>query len=218
MLLNCKLINLETHAFNIVILSILSLLPFFTVMLDLVFFWNFSWGLCYYVATYWQYLGIFLEQTEKSVGLLAQIDEHSLAWIHNSADWTQDSACTTFTSCACGETSENCRRHKRSIPAMSTGIKDGRGVNDIMKYPWMVFIFNRLEGTSNIANSATQFNLLDLMKSFWNKISGDTLKSDSLSHEFWYLDNQLTCLDCGGVCAQGGISAHQDSIWSFTSV
>ena len=101
---------------------------------------------------------------------------------------------------------------------MSTGIKDGRGVNDIMKYPWMVFIFNRLEGTSNIANSATQFNLLDLMKSFWNKISGDTLKSDSLSHEFWYLDNQLTCLDCGGVCAQGGISAHQDSIWSFTSV
>ena len=60
-------------------------------------------------------LGIFKEQLPKQddieglppppaegPALFNQLDADAVNWIMNNADWTQDSACNTFTSCLCG--------------------------------------------------------------------------------------------------------------------
>ena len=60
-------------------------------------------------------LGIFKEQLpqqatieglpkppDEGPALFNQLDADTVNWIMNNADWTQDSACNTFTSCMCG--------------------------------------------------------------------------------------------------------------------
>ena len=76
-------------------------------------------------------VGIYLEQTDKQVAVLAHLDEETLEWIHNYADWTQDTDCRLFSSCACGTTDmrdsdgkvwtkkEDKRKRKRSVNAQN---------------------------------------------------------------------------------------------------
>ena len=60
-------------------------------------------------------LGIFKEQLpqqdtieglpappDEGPALFNQLDADAVNWIMDNADWTQDSACNTFTSCLCG--------------------------------------------------------------------------------------------------------------------
>ena len=74
-------------------------------------------------------------------------------WIVETAEWTQDSTCYTFTSCSCGVPSaaasgQPVPRHKRSADFLSqkpsNRILHGTDVPD-SKYPWEVIIFNRLK-------------------------------------------------------------------------
>ena len=76
-------------------------------------------------------VGIYLEQTDKQVAVLAHLDDETLEWIHNYADWTQDTDCRLFSSCACGTTDmrdsegkvwkkkEDKRKRKRSVNAQN---------------------------------------------------------------------------------------------------
>ena len=106
----------------------------------------------------WTVIGIFhlhLEEDPiKGPGIFSRLHPDLVNWITNTAEWTHDSTCETFTSCSCGITSPpNSERHKRSADATSSNLKSEKLINRVFhgsdvpvnKYPWEGFVLNRLQ-------------------------------------------------------------------------
>ena len=105
----------------------------------------------------WTVIGIFhlhLEEDPiKGPGIFSRLHPDLVNWITNTAEWTHDSTCETFTACSCGITSPNSERHKRSADSTSSNLKSEKLINRVFhgsdvpvnKYPWEGFVLNRLQ-------------------------------------------------------------------------